>query len=271
MELLLSVKKIGFIGFGNMGSAIGAAILENQSDSILIAEANPDLVGAYKNQHLNAQFCNVTELLSGADIVFLGIKPQGIEALAKEISVHINDGHTLVSMLAGVDTRTLCDLFNTSNIIRIMPNTPAMLGVGVTGIFYSQDVSKSRQIEVKQLCDYFGRTIELSDESLMHTITALSGSGPAFFYEFIDAFKQFGIQYGLDELTAVHAAIGTMLGAAKMLENEPNPKALVQRVASPNGTTEAGLKAMQEMGICEKVINVLNAAKNRSIELQEGQ
>ena len=252
-----------------MGAAIGAAILDHQSTPLFIAELNKDRILHHQNHQLNANFCSPETVFLNSEIVFLGIKPQGVHDLASDISSFVNKSHTLVSMLAGINTTTLTQLFNTKNIIRIMPNTPAMLGEGVTGIYCSKDVSKDRQDFVRQLCDYFGHTIVLNDEDLMHTITALSGSGPAFFYEFIQAFKSFGMANGLDETVSTQAAIGTMLGAAKMLQVEPNPEALVKRVASPNGTTEAGLKTLANLHVDSHIESVLNAAKQRSIELME--
>ncbi|MGC6367594.1 MAG: pyrroline-5-carboxylate reductase [Candidatus Marinamargulisbacteria bacterium] len=258
---------IGFIGYGNMGAAIGAAILRNHQTRILICEKNDRLVNQQTNAGINAEFCDLKTLFQKSTIVFLCVKPQVVSDLANDCSMFIEPHHTLVSMLAGTSTATLSNLFQTQNIVRIMPNTPAILGAGVTGLYVMDQVPDAQQKVVHGLCDLFGQTIALDDEDNMHVITALSGSGPAFFYQFIAAFKSFGEANGLDEATALQAAIGTMYGAAKMLEKEPNPEALVQRVASPNGTTQAGLDAYDALNVEGGITGVLAAAKQRSIEL----
>jgi len=263
---LLSAK-LGFVGFGNMGAAIGVACC-SRVQSTLVFEPDSSKHNQYDSFPIS--FCDLESVFLNSDIIFLAIKPQQFDIVSTQIAPFIKPEHVLVSMLAGVTLQTISTALNTSNIVRIMPNTPAVLKKGVTGIYFSDLFDLELKSLLLNLFSLFGQNIVVEDESHLHTITAISGSGPAFCYRFANVFTQFGKEQGLSEPLALKAAAFTMLGAAEMLTNYGDPEQLIKNVTSPNGTTFAGLKQMDQLLFDPKLKDVLMAAYNRSIELSKG-
>lgn len=261
---------IGFIGFGQMGAAIAHAIhAAFQSCVIQSVELNPERQQWMSLHYPHVRQVDFSDLFEQCQVIFLAIKPQHVSDLAPHIRPYLQSQHCLISMLAGVPYLSLVERFNPAQIIRIMPNTPAKLGKGVTGIYYDSRISEETAALAIELCQSFGRVLVLNSDHDMDTITAISGSGPAFFYRMVDAFIRFGVSSGLDEKIATDAAINTMLGAGYMLLNDPNPKDQIKRVASPNGTTQAGLEMMDHQDFDILIEGVLSRSYERAVELSK--
>ncbi|MGA0241971.1 MAG: pyrroline-5-carboxylate reductase family protein [Candidatus Marinamargulisbacteria bacterium] len=261
---------IGFIGYGNMGGAIGRGVLKKAAANVVVLD-HPSL-----HRHLSVEGSSQPTVMAPADffktvrIIFLGTKPATLDAVSGAYRDYIQPHHVIVSMMAGIPLVRLASAFNTPHIIRMMPNTPAALGVGVTGLYFAPSITPETRTMVVTLCDAIGRTVDVQKEDDLHIITALSGSGPAFFYRIVHAFSRFASEHGLDSETALMAVTNTMMGAGAMLRETPDPMALVAQVASPNGTTQAGLLAMDELTLDVQLKAVLSAAHKRSIELSKG-
>ncbi len=270
MELLLSDKSIGFIGLGNMGAAIVSAIHNHFSDvNVCAVESSEDRQGWIQDHLPFVGLVQFPDLFNSCDLIFVAVKPQQFESLVNDIQSLITPRHVIISMLAGVTTMAIQKKLATDQVIRIMPNTPATLSNGVTGIYFSNECSHALQVSVTDLCDTFGKTIQLQNEADINLITAISGSGPAFFYRMVQAFVQFGVSHQLSEALVKEAAIYTMKGASEMLIDDPNPAAQISRVRSPNGTTHAGLEVMDQEDFDKIIYNVLHGAYLRAEELSK--
>jgi pyrroline-5-carboxylate reductase len=267
LRALLLSDKIGFIGFGNMGSAVGLACCQS-GHALVVSEPNLAVQNTIKDDAIT--FCSSQDVFESAKYIFLGIKPQMLDVVSNELKAFITPNHIIISMLAGVTIQSLENAFGTDQVCRIMPNTPAMLKSGVTGVFFGSSIGRYYKDYILNLCQTFGENIVVDNEDDMHVITAISGSGPAFFYRVISMFTTFAQRKGLNKAQALKAATNTMLGSAKMLNEFPDPETLIKNVTSPNGTTFAGLNQMDKHLLDEKFEDVLNAAFNRSIELSKG-
>lgn len=261
---------LGFIGLGQMGAAICHAIHESTPNQpLIVVESNPDRQDWIRSNMPFVQLTNYQDLFSSCVLVFLAIKPQQIASLSDDISSLLMTDHVLISMLAGVSCASCDTYFSPASVVRIMPNTPATLGLGVTGIYFPASITDESRLAVQGVCQAFGLCIELKNEDDMNLITALSGSGPAFFYRMVHACIQFGVARGLDESLVRDAVIQTMLGASHMLKNDPYPEKQIERVTSPNGTTYAGLEVMNQQNFDTLISDVLSSAVDRAVELSK--
>lgn len=260
---------IGFIGYGNMGDAIGTSLIDsNLSVSIFAAESNDDRKQWIGLNRPEIVIVTIDELLAKCQFVFLAIKPQQFSELSNQIKDKIVSNQVIISMMAGISIQRIANLLDHKEIVRIMPNTPASLNQGVTGIFFSESVYNQKDI-IQKICSSFGLVVVLDREDDIHSITALSGSGPAFFYRMVDAFIEFAKDQNLSDAVAYELVVQTLVGSGAMLQQHSDPKVLIDQVTSPNGTTFAGLQAMNSGQFNKLVYNVLERAKDRSIELSE--
>lgn len=205
-------------------------------------------------------------VLADADVVFLAVKPQHVDAVAAGLGSSVEET-LLVSIAAGVNIARLRGLFGTERIIRVMPNTPCLVGQCAAGFSAGEGTSEADRLLVRQLLDAVGLAFEL-DEKLLDAVTGLSGSGPAFVYVMIEALSDGGVRMGLPRHVATALAAQTVRGAAEMvLASEEHPALLKDQVASPGGTTIAGLAALENAGIRAGLIAAVEAATRRSIEL----
>ena len=211
----------------------------------------------------------MVDVFSCCQVIFLAIKPQAVHDLANSTQELIQNHHCIISMLAGVSQRTLHGLFKPAKIVRIMPNTPAKLMKGVTGILFDSNSSTHEKEWVTRLCQSFGQVIALGSDDEMNVITAISGSGPAFFYRMVESMIRFGESFGLKPAVATQAAIHTIVGAGSMLLDDPHPADQVKRVASSKGTTQAGLDMMDLQNFDTIMLTVLNRTYERAVELSK--
>ncbi len=208
------------------------------------------------------------EITHRSNLIIIAVKPQNMDAVLDEISPTVTEEKTVVSIAAGITLGFLQSKLSTKRLIRVMPNTPALVQKGMTVISLCECFSDSEIALVREIFMSIGEVITLP-EKYMDAVTAVSGSGPAFIAFFIEAMIEAGISVGLREDDAYTLAVQTAIGTAKLLDTGMNPAHLREMVTSPGGTTAAGLKAFEDRGLKDVVAYSIEAAKNRSVELGE--
>lgn len=264
--------KLTFIGGGNMASSlIGGLVADNiNPDQISVADPidslRENLAALYGVHTTN----NNLDVVSDADVVVLAIKPQQLKAVAKEIASAIQEsGSLVVSIAAGIRSKAIDEwLGGNVAVVRAMPNTPALVQSGATALFANDQVSEKQRDLAESILRAAGLTLWVDEESLMDAVTALSGSGPAYFFRIMEAIEAAGIEQGLSPETSRLLTLQTAFGAAKMaLESTESTSTLREQVTSPGGTTEQGLRVLEENNIDKIFTDVLKAASDRSEEL----
>ncbi len=267
-------KKVGFVGAGNMGEALIKGLL---AASLVPAKAiYATDVRLARLKELDRQYgiqiaADNTDLVRHADVVIMAVKPQIMEAVLKEIAHAVTRRKLVISIAAGVSTAKIrAALGKDARLIRVMPNTPALVLEGVTAIAKAEGLEPGDLDIAGEIFSAVGRVVVL-DEELMDAVTGLSGSGPAYVAVVIESLADGGVKMGLDRLTAMTLATQTVLGAAKLLlETGLHPGALKDMVSSPGGTSIAGIAALEEGGIRTTFIKAVERATQRSRELGRG-
>ncbi len=267
-------KKVGFVGGGNMGEALIRGLVESNvvpGDRILLADVRADRVRQLADQHGLRAAAGNAALVSAADVVILAVKPQIMAPVLREVLPALTNRPLLISLAAGVSTATIQSVLGTyPRLIRVMPNTPALVLEGVTAIAKGPGVAADDLETAQEIFAAVGRVVVL-DEEQMDAVTGLSGSGPAYVALVIEALADGGVKMGLDRATAMTLATQTVLGAAKLLaQTGLHPGALKDMVASPGGTTIAGIAALEEGGVRTTFIRAVERATLRSRELGRG-
>ncbi|RMG02623.1 MAG: pyrroline-5-carboxylate reductase [Nitrospirae bacterium] len=261
---------LGFIGGGNMAGALIAGIKKkNTRAKIIVSDKRREQLEKLKTTYRVATTTENSEICKKADIIILAVKPQNLDDLLSEIKEHIEKRHIIVSIVAGVRTERIKSALNTDRVVRTMPNTPALVGEGMTVISPSKGVKKSELKEVVSIFNAVGKTLVL-DESMMDIVTALSGSGPAFFAHFIGSMIEGAVRLGLTRKDAELLAVQTARGTASLLSTGISPDELKAMVTSPGGTTAEGLYILEGHAIRAAVMEALEAATARSMELSGG-
>jgi len=259
------ISKVAIVGAGVMGEAMIHALnrLGVDSSEITIKEKR-----AERESELVEKYGVKNGSLETAQAVLLAVKPQDLEKTLSEIKAELKDGALLVSLLAGIKSSRIEGLAGERiRVVRVMPNTPLLLGVGMSVISGGKTATTSDVEWVKNLLSKSGKTLVV-DEELMDAVTATSGSGPAYFFGFVEAMIDGAERLGLSEADAKVLVNQTLLGAAKMInESGKDAKTLRENVTSPNGTTAAALAVFDSNKWHEIVYEAMNAAKNRSQEL----
>lgn len=248
--------KLGFIGTGNMGGAILKGILAGgkvEANNIFIRNSSDNSTqnAAQKN---GVQACSsLKELAQKSDIVFIGVKPYLVAKVLGEIKDELKN-KIVISMAASVEIRDIEAIIPEIKVVRIMPNTPVEVGVGVIGVSFSELISKDEQPEIVELFDNIGK-VEVISEKDMAGLTAISGSGPAYVYMFIEALADGAVLNGLRRDVAYRLAANTVLGSAKMvLETNEHPGKLKDDVCSPAGSTIEAVRVLEENNFRSAVI-----------------
>lgn len=251
-----------------MGGALAAAVAKS-GNAVFLSDSCREKAESLASE-ISAAATSTAEIIENCDMVFLGVKPQILSAVAKEISKKVEarkGGICLVSMAAGVTLSQLSELFKDTKIIRIMPNTPASVGAGV--ILYALG-EKATEDDEALLCEAlaFAGSLNRLDEKLIDAATAVSGCGPAFAYMFIEALADGGVKCGLPRDKAQKFAAEMLLGAAKLcLESGKHPGELKDAVCSPGGSTIAGVAALEDGAFRASVIDAVESAYARTKEL----
>jgi pyrroline-5-carboxylate reductase len=272
LSFTMTETTLAFIGGGNMtGSLVGGLIADGWKPArIHVAEPDPQ-----QAERLSRRFSVMTtadnrSAVKHADAVVLAVKPQVIRTVAEDLAPIIRERHPLViSIAAGIRETSLRDwLGEDTAIVRAMPNTPALVQSGASALYANPAVSEQQRSLAESILRAVGIAIWVDDEAMMDTVTALSGSGPAYFFLLMEALTSAGSQMGLPEDTARLLALQTAFGAAKMaLESADDAAQLRRRVTSPGGTTERAISEFQKNNFERIVLQALQAAAERSREL----
>ncbi|OLC01407.1 MAG: pyrroline-5-carboxylate reductase [Candidatus Rokubacteria bacterium 13_1_40CM_68_15] len=270
----LKGKKVGFIGSGNMGEALIKGLTVANvvpGEMIWASDVRGDRLKELGRTYGIQLASDNLQLVREADVVIMAVKPQIMTPVLREIASVFSRRKLMISLAAGVSTDTIrAALGREGRLIRVMPNTPALVLEGVTAIAKGDGLEPEDMEVAGEIFSAVGRVVVL-DESLMDAVTGLSGSGPAYVAVVIESLADGGVKMGLDRLTAMTLATQTVLGAAKLLlETRLHPGALKDMVSSPGGTSIAGVAALEEGGIRTTFIKAVERATQRSKELGRG-
>jgi pyrroline-5-carboxylate reductase len=262
--------RITFIGGGNMASALIGGLLQRGGDAASIAVIEPQ---AAARSELAARFgVRVLDAPDDramrCDLLVLAVKPQQMREVCAGLVRHL-DRQTVLSIAAGVRAADLSRwLGGHACIVRAMPNTPALIGQGVAGLYAGASVGAAERAQAEQVLAAVGGTVWVDDERLIDAVTALSGSGPAYVFHFIEAMMRGGEALGLAPDQARALAIATFTGASALAaQSAESPATLRERVTSKGGTTEAALGSMADDGVADAIVRALAAAARRGAEL----
>jgi len=264
--------RITFIGAGNMAASLIGGLRAQGVDSSALRASDPN---AEQRQRIErelgiATFEDNALAAAGADLVVLAVKPQSMKAVCQALAPHLDDGQLIVSIAAGISCASLEQWLGPRALVRCMPNTPALLRQGVSGLYANARVSAAQRSQAEQLLSAVGLALWLDQEQQIDAVTAVSGSGPAYFFLLIEAMTAAGVKLGLSREIAERLTQQTALGAARMaIESEVDAAELRRRVTSPAGTTEAAIRTFQAGGFEALVDQALAAAAHRSAELAE--
>lgn len=261
-------SNITFIGGGNMAQAlIGGLIARGlPSTRIIVSDPVEAIRQVLQEKEIQALNDNV-EAIKHADVVVLAVKPQVLATVLKPLQ-GLFDGKLIVSIIAGAEIETIAELSGTDRIVRVMPNTPALVQTGAHGLYANENVGSDDRDLASQILAATGLTIWVNSEAQIDAVTAVSGSGPAYFFYLMESMIRAGKNMGLDEKVATALTLQTALGAAQMAITSSNtPSELRKNVTSPNGTTQAALEVFDRAQISQNIQTALAAAQKRSQEL----
>jgi pyrroline-5-carboxylate reductase len=267
-------ERIGLIGAGQMATALASGFIKaglTTADRLLAADVDENARRRFADATDATVTDNNAQVVERCDLIFLAVKPQQMKSVAAGLRGKIGPGRLLVSIAAGIRLASLSEWFGEElRIVRVMPNTPCLVGHGVCAYSLGPRATPEDGELVQQLLASLGSAWPV-DEKLLDAVTGLAGSGPAFVYVMIEALSDAGVRIGLPRATAAAMAAQTVRGAAEMvLSTGEHPAVLKDRVASPGGTTIAGLKALEAGGIRASLMSAVEDATRRSIELGEG-
>ena len=262
------MKTIGFIGCGNMGQAILTGILAKKlvtPDHVVVTDVIPASREKVAEKFGATALAGNREVVERADLIFLAIKPPVYPAVIGEIADLAQDEKIFISMAPGKTLAWLEGLFaRPVKIVRIMPNTPALVGSGMTAMVPGSRISADEKEEVRTVLNSFGETEEVS-EHLMDVVTSVSGSSPAYVYMFIEAMADAAVADGMPRAQAYHFAAQAVLGSARMvLETGLHPGELKDRVCSPGGTTIEAVRVLEAKGFRSAVFEAMKACTEKS-------
>lgn len=266
-----SDTSIGFAGAGNMATALIKGIINSKSNDpagINVFDTNEKkLLEITKKFQITGKKSNI-ELVRDSDIIILAVKPQVIKSVLDEIRGDITRDHLVISIAAGVTINTVQSVLGDHiPVIRVMPNTPALIQMGMSAISSSRNCGDNHRALADHIFQSVGATIAVEEE-MMDSVTALSGSGPGFIFRIMECFVDAGESCGFERDKAIFLTFQTFLGAVTLAgESDLSLSKLREMVTSPGGTTEAGLSFLDKNNILETIRGTLKAARNRSIEL----
>ncbi|MBI4208470.1 MAG: pyrroline-5-carboxylate reductase [Deltaproteobacteria bacterium] len=269
-EQVLKSKTIGFIGAGNMAQALISGLVASkqvQAEQIFVFDIDSQrLKSICKDLRVTSTSGN-HELAEKAEILILAVKPQQVEGALEKMQ--LRSDHLLISIAAGTTTQKLEKLTASKpKIVRVMPNTPALHRQGITAIFIGPRSGEKEAKIAEAIFNAVGKTVRIDSESLMDAVTALSGSGPAYFFHLAELMVEAGIELGLDSKTATELVLQTLQGSASLAVSSQRPLAeLRKQVTSPGGTTEAALRIFESRDLRGMVKEAVRRAFERSREL----
>ncbi|WP_421858375.1 pyrroline-5-carboxylate reductase [Marinobacter salarius] len=263
---------ISFIGAGNMASAIIGGMLDSgfKAANIWVSAPDDNHLQSIRKQFGVSVTTDNRYCAEQADMVVLAVKPQVMASVCSDIAPVVQNTRPLmVSIAAGLEASTLDEwLGGGLPLVRVMPNTPSLVGKGAAGLYANDQVKEKQKAMVESVFNSIGSALWVEDESLLHAVTALSGSGPAYFFLMLEALEEAATDAGIAGETARALAIQTMAGAAEMAgRSEHDPGQLKRNVMSPGGTTEQAIQTFEEGGMRDLVKKAYSAAYKRSGEM----
>jgi pyrroline-5-carboxylate reductase len=268
------MKGVGFIGAGNMGEAMIRGILAAKllpPRDVHVLDVRAARARELAKRYGVAAAADAAALISACDTVVLAVKPKDVPAALEALGREKIGGKVVVSIAAGVSTAVLRDaLGKGASVARAMPNTPAQVGMGSTGLYFTPGLSAGRKEAVRRIFSSFGTVAEFPREELLDAVTALSGSGPAFVFLFIEALADGAVRAGMGREEALRLAASTVEGAGRMVrETARHPGELKDMVTSPGGTTAAGIAALETGAFRGTVMAAVYAAWQRCREISK--
>lgn len=268
----MSKTRIAFIGAGNMAASLIGGLRAKGLEATQIRASDP---GAETRARVTAEhgietFADNADAVQGADVVVLAVKPQAMKAVCEALRPSLAPNQLVVSIAAGITCASMTHWLGAQPIVRCMPNTPALLRQGVSGLYATAKVTAEQRQQAQELLSAVGIALWLNEEQQLDAVTAVSGSGPAYFFLLIEAMTAAGEKLGLPREVAAQLTLQTALGAAHMaIASDADAAELRRRVTSPAGTTEAAIKTFQAGGFEALVEKALGAAAHRSAEMAE--
>ncbi len=263
-------SNICFIGGGNMAQALIGGLISRGLPPTRITVSDPveQIRQLLQEKEVHVTQDNVAAI-KNADVVVLAVKPQVLATVLRPLKGLLSD-KLVISIIAGAEIQTISNLIDSNRIVRVMPNTPALVQAGAHGIYANDVVGTSDRELTSQILAATGLTIWVNSEAQIDAVTAVSGSGPAYFFYLMESMIRAGKNLGLDEKVATALTLQTALGAAQMAITSSNtPSELRKNVTSPNGTTQAALEVFDRAQISQNIQSALAAAQKRSQELAQ--
>ena len=264
-----ALQHLAFIGGGNMaGAIIGGLIRQGmQPSQITVIEPFAETAARLRKDLGVTVLHKADSALGAAQLVVWAVKPQVFKDAAASVAAHTRQALHL-SVAAGIRTDSICQWLGTGRVVRSMPNTPALIGQGITALFACSGVSSAEKAQVEQVIATTGQHLWVERESLLDAVTALSGSGPAYVFFFLEAMTEAGVGMGLDAEQAYRLAVATFQGASSLAAaSSESPELLRQRVTSRGGTTYAAITSMESAGLKAAFVRAMQAAEQRAREL----
>lgn len=266
---MLDGNIVGFVGGGNMAEALIGGIVEGgavSADEVLVTEKHPARA-AYLKERYGVTPLPIDELSRRADIVVIAVKPQVVDEVLSELDGRLGPDNLIISIAAGVPTARFERAFPGTPVVRVMPNTPALVGEGMSVVAAGSAARAHHLGFARAILATAGKVVEL-DEGKLDAVTAVSGTGPAYFFYLVEALVDAAESVGLDREVATRLVVQTAVGAASMLRDSgKDASALRAAVTSPGGTTAAGIAVLDDRGARELFTAMVTAARDRSVEL----
>lgn len=259
-----------FIGFGNMGSAIVDAVYKKKCfNKITVIEPDSSKTSNLKSLSILTDI-KISEEINKSKYVWICVKPQLFKKVSLDLKSFLGKDQILISIMAGITKNQIVQQTNHLKVVRIMPNTPAQISKGISVWNTTNNVNSDERIIIEKALNSFGKSILVDKEEIINLSTALSGSGPGFFYRILESFIIAGEKSGLDRNISKKLAIETFIGSAELLNaSSSTPEELRIAVTSPGGTTEAGLNYLEKININDIISQTIAEAVNRGNELSE--
>ena len=268
----MSKTRIAFIGAGNMAASLIGGLRAKGLEAAQIRASDPgeETRARVSAEHGIETFADNAQAIDGTNVVVLAVKPQAMKAVCEALRPSLKPNQLVVSIAAGITCASMNNWLGAQPIVRCMPNTPALVRQGASGLFATAEVSAEQRQQAQELLSAVGIALWLNEEQQLDAVTAVSGSGPAYFFLLIEAMTAAGVKLGLPADIAAQLTLQTALGAAHMaVSSDVDTAELRRRVTSPAGTTEAAIKSFQANGFEALVEKALGAAAHRSAEMAE--
>nr|WP_106779696.1 pyrroline-5-carboxylate reductase [Lysinibacillus timonensis] len=268
------MQKVMFVGAGSMAEALIQGWIEREvvdARHIYVSNRSNFERLDYLSLKYGVNILQKRESLFDADLIVLAVKPKDSKAAMESIKAYIPQHTPILTVMAGISMDSIVQYLGERPIARVMPNTSATIGMSASGVAFNQKVTEHLKSHYYQMLHAIGIVIEVEEDKL-HAVTALSGSGPAYLYYLLEAWEKVGTEFGLSKETVRQLMIQTIAGSAAMLQRgNEEPDVLRRKVTSPGGTTEAGIRALENLKFNEAIYECIKSAEARSRELAKGE